>query len=63
MASKLMVGIFTILISITYVMLVNSTNFDFTYKTILYIPAIILILVFLVYSFEYFEGDFLEEEY
>jgi hypothetical protein len=51
MASKAIIGAFLILIILSYIMVINSLNFDMAYKVLLYIPALLLFLVFMYMGF------------
>jgi hypothetical protein len=51
MPSKIIVSVFIILILIAYFGFINSLNFSFSYKVILYIPAIFFALLFMFLGF------------
>jgi hypothetical protein len=56
MPSKIIVSVFIILILIAYFGFINSLNFNFSYKVILYIPAIFFALLFMWLGFRNKEG-------
>ena len=51
MPSKIIIATFLILIMIAYFGFINSLNFNFSYKIILYIPAIFFFILFMFLGF------------
>jgi len=55
MVNKIIFGAFILFITIAYLGFITNLNFDFSYKVLLYLPAIFFLLLFMFISFK--SGD------